>query len=57
MIGRSDILDASILIVDDLESNISLLDQILRTSAACSLSSGRASASPFIPPTALPENS
>jgi two-component system cell cycle response regulator len=29
MIGRSDILDASILIVDDLESNISLLDQIL----------------------------
>jgi two-component system cell cycle response regulator len=29
MIGRSDILDASILIVDDLESNTSLLDQIL----------------------------
>jgi hypothetical protein len=34
MIGRSDILDASILIVDDLESNISLLDQIL---AGCPL--------------------
>jgi two-component system cell cycle response regulator len=29
MIGRSDILDASILIVDDRESNVSLLDQIL----------------------------
>jgi two-component system cell cycle response regulator len=29
MIGRSDILDASILIVDDRESNISLLDRIL----------------------------
>jgi two-component system cell cycle response regulator len=29
MIGRSDILNASILIVDDRESNVSLLDQIL----------------------------
>jgi hypothetical protein len=30
MIGRSDILNASILIVDDRESNVSLLDQIYR---------------------------
>jgi CheY-like chemotaxis protein len=29
MIGRSDILDASILIVDDREANVSLLEQIL----------------------------